>query len=100
MRAELSLQQIMASLEARIAFYREREAAAARQEAVFRPASRSGPPRSPRRSTGATGRGCGGRCRSGWSRSSCARCSTPAACAPSARGGRTTRRCTQSLKSA
>ena len=36
MSAELSLQQILASLEARIAFHREREAAAARQEAVFR----------------------------------------------------------------
>jgi hypothetical protein len=36
MSAELSLQQILASLEARIAFHREREAAAAQQEAVFR----------------------------------------------------------------
>jgi multidrug efflux pump subunit AcrA (membrane-fusion protein) len=36
MSAELSLQQILASLEARIAFHREREAAAARQDEVFR----------------------------------------------------------------
>ena len=36
MGTELSLQQILANLEARIAFHREREAIAARQEAVFR----------------------------------------------------------------
>ena len=36
MSVELSLQQILANLEARIAFHREREAAAAQQEAVFR----------------------------------------------------------------
>lgn len=36
MGVELSLQQILANLEARIAFHREREAAAAAQEAVFR----------------------------------------------------------------
>ena len=44
MGAELTLQQILASLEARIAFHREREAAAAQQEAVFR---ERGPPTPP-----------------------------------------------------